>query len=192
MPLALGMVPEGERAAVLDALVAGHSRAPESHDLRRGGLSLRGGRAARRRAIGCAARYAGADRRAELRLHPRAGRDFAYRGLGRRPLAGPLYAGQRRGVVLSRAGWNQRGSFARGARAAGCCIRRWWERLQWVRAHYESALGQIESDWHRGAAETVYNFTIPANATATIEIDSAAAGMATVNGAALAHAMGAA
>ena len=62
--------------------------------------------------------------------------------------------------------------------------------IAWARAHYRSALGEIESEWHRGATETVYNFTIPANATATIEIDSAAAGTATVNGAAPAHAQG--
>ncbi len=62
--------------------------------------------------------------------------------------------------------------------------------IQWVRAHYRSSLGEIESEWHRGAAETVYNFTIPANATATIEIDSSAAGMAAVNGAPPAHALG--
>jgi hypothetical protein len=62
--------------------------------------------------------------------------------------------------------------------------------IQWARAHYRSALGEIESEWIRGATETVYNFTIPANATATIEIDSAAAGMATVNGAPSAHASG--
>jgi hypothetical protein len=62
--------------------------------------------------------------------------------------------------------------------------------IQWARVHYRSSLGEIESEWHRGATETVYNFTVPANATAEIEIDSAAAGMATVNGAPLAHAPG--
>jgi hypothetical protein len=54
--------------------------------------------------------------------------------------------------------------------------------IRWARAHYRSSLGEIESEWHRGAAETVYNFTVPANATAEIEIESAAAGMVTVNG----------
>ena len=63
-------------------------------------------------------------------------------------------------------------------------------KIQWARAHYRSALGEIESEWHRGAGETVYNFTIPANATATIEIDSAAAGMVTVNGVPPARAAG--
>jgi alpha-L-rhamnosidase len=62
--------------------------------------------------------------------------------------------------------------------------------IQWARVHYRSALGEIESEWHRGATETVYNFTVPANATATIEIDSMGAGMATVNGVPSAHAPG--
>jgi len=62
--------------------------------------------------------------------------------------------------------------------------------IRWARVHYRSSLGEIESEWRRGPAETVYNFTVPANATATIEIDSAAAGMATVNGASAAHAPG--
>jgi hypothetical protein len=63
-------------------------------------------------------------------------------------------------------------------------------KIQWARVHYRSSLGEIESEWHRGATETVYNFTIPANATAEIEIDSSAAGMATVNGAPLVRALG--
>ena len=55
--------------------------------------------------------------------------------------------------------------------------------IAWVRTKYLSVLGPIDSEWHRGATTTVYNFSVPANATATIEIDSAAVGMATVNGA---------
>jgi hypothetical protein len=62
--------------------------------------------------------------------------------------------------------------------------------IQWARVHYRSALGEIESEWHRGVAATIYDFTIPANATATIEIDSAAAGMVSVNGALPARASG--
>jgi hypothetical protein len=62
--------------------------------------------------------------------------------------------------------------------------------IQWTRAHYRSSLGEIESEWHRGAMETVYNFTIPPNTRAKIQIDSAAAGTATVNGVAPAHASG--
>jgi hypothetical protein len=62
--------------------------------------------------------------------------------------------------------------------------------ITWVRAHYRSTLGEIESEWHRGPAETVYNFNVPPNARAKIQIDSAAAGMATVNGVSPAHASG--
>jgi hypothetical protein len=62
--------------------------------------------------------------------------------------------------------------------------------ISWTRAKYHSALGEIESEWHRGPAETVYNFTVPANATATIEIDSGGAGVTTVNGVPPAHASG--
>ena len=54
--------------------------------------------------------------------------------------------------------------------------------IQWARAHYRSSLGEIESEWHRGPAETVYSFTIPANAWAKIEIDTVAPGTVTVNG----------
>jgi hypothetical protein len=62
--------------------------------------------------------------------------------------------------------------------------------LAWARAHYRSALGEIESQWHRGATETVYNFTIPPNTRAKIQIDSASAGEVTLNGVPPAHASG--
>jgi len=55
-------------------------------------------------------------------------------------------------------------------------------KLKWVRTRYDSALGPIESNWQRGSTETVYDFTVPANTTATIAIDSAAPGAAKVNG----------
>lgn len=59
-----------------------------------------------------------------------------------------------------------------------------------ARAHYDSALGMIESSWQRGAASTDYSFTIPPNATATIEIDSASPNAATVNGVPISKAAG--
>ncbi len=63
--------------------------------------------------------------------------------------------------------------------------------VQWVRTRYRSALGLIESDWRREASQTVYNFTIPANATATIELKTAAPRAVTVNGVAPSKAPGA-
>jgi hypothetical protein len=62
--------------------------------------------------------------------------------------------------------------------------------IQWARVHYRSSLGAVESEWHRGATATVYSFAVPANATATMEIDSSAAGMVTVNGVPPVHASG--
>jgi len=53
-------------------------------------------------------------------------------------------------------------------------------KIRWVRTHYESALGLIESSWRRGPVATVYDFAVPANA--TIEIDSARPNGVTVNG----------
>jgi alpha-L-rhamnosidase len=55
-------------------------------------------------------------------------------------------------------------------------------KIAWVRTHYDSALGMIESAWQRGAASTDYSFTIPPGATATIEIDSASPNETTMNG----------
>jgi len=62
--------------------------------------------------------------------------------------------------------------------------------IAWVRTRYDSALGLIASSWRHRAKETIYNFTIPANATAMIEIDSAAPAAAAVNGAPAAKAKG--
>ena len=181
MPLALGMVPEDQRAAVLDALVA-DIRAHQNHTTC-GEVGfhyevealLDGGRSdvlldMLERTDAPSYGYILAQ-----------GATSLTEALGRRPLAGPLHAGQRGGVVLSRAGRDQRGSFARGRTAAGSAPGRWRETSRGC-APLRSVVGEIESEWHRGATETVYNFTIPANATATIEIDSAAAGMVTVNG----------
>ena len=53
--------------------------------------------------------------------------------------------------------------------------------LQWVRTHDQSAIGRIESDWHREATGTTYNFTVPANTTATIELKTSTPRTLTVN-----------
>jgi hypothetical protein len=46
-------------------------------------------------------------------------------------------------------------------------------KLSEVRTSYVSAWGPIESNLKRGAAQTEYEFTIPANATATVELTTA-------------------
>jgi hypothetical protein len=55
-------------------------------------------------------------------------------------------------------------------------------RIRWVRTHYDSALGLVKSEWSRGAKETVFDFTIPANTLATVEIDTTSPELVTVNG----------
>ena len=55
-------------------------------------------------------------------------------------------------------------------------------RIEWVRASYHSTFGLVGSNWRRGASETVYEFVIPANATATIKLATAAPGAVTVDG----------
>jgi len=64
------------------------------------------------------------------------------------------------------------------------------DKLQWARARYESALGPVESDWRRGAKQTVYDFSIPAHTTATLEVTTASAGTVTVNGVSASKARG--
>jgi alpha-L-rhamnosidase len=45
-------------------------------------------------------------------------------------------------------------------------------KLNWVQTRYVSAWGPIESNWRRGPAQTAYEFTIPANATATVTLNT--------------------
>ena len=45
--------------------------------------------------------------------------------------------------------------------------------LTWVQTRYVSALGPVESNWRRGATQTEYQFTIPANSAATVELKTA-------------------
>lgn len=54
--------------------------------------------------------------------------------------------------------------------------------LKWVRTSYQSALGPIESDWQRDASQTIYDFSVPANATATIKLTMSLPRSTTVNG----------
>jgi alpha-L-rhamnosidase len=63
-------------------------------------------------------------------------------------------------------------------------------KLAWVRSQYTSVWGPIESNWKRDGAETVYEITIPANAKATVDLDHACARLVTVNGSGSAQAAG--
>ncbi len=181
MPLALGMVPEGERAAVLDALVA-DIRAHQYHTT---------------------SGEVGYHYEVDALLE--AGRSDVLLDMLERtdaPSYGYILA---QGATSLTEGWD--GSHSQDHFMLGSA-EEWFYRglgginvdlapesaqrlvlhpavvgkVAWVRTRYESALGLVESDWQRGTAMTVYNFTIPANATATIEIDSAAPGKTTVNG----------
>lgn len=55
-------------------------------------------------------------------------------------------------------------------------------KLASARADALTPLGIVASAWHREAKETIYNFSIPANATATIEVNAASPAAVTVDG----------
>lgn len=55
-------------------------------------------------------------------------------------------------------------------------------KLAWVNTSYQATLGLVESNWKRGASETVYDFSIPANSSATIEITAPFIDAVTING----------
>ncbi|MGB7264988.1 MAG: alpha-L-rhamnosidase C-terminal domain-containing protein, partial [Terracidiphilus sp.] len=189
MPLALGMVPEGERAAVLAALIA-DIRAHQNHTT---------------------SGEVGYHYEVDALLE--AGRSDVLLDMLERTDA-PSY-----GYILSQGatslteGWDGSHSqdhfmlgsaeewFYRGLGGINVDLAREGAqrlvlhpavvgKIAWVRTRYDSAVGLIESNWQRGAAKTTYKIAIPANMTATIEIDSADAKAATVNGVAAAKAAG--
>jgi len=189
MPLALGMVPEGERAAVLEALIA-DIRAHQNHTT---------------------SGEVGYHYEVEALLE--AGRsDVLFDMLSRTDA--PSY-----GYILSQGAtsltesWNATHSqdhfmlgsaeewFYRGLGGIHVDLANHGAerivlhpavvgKIAWVRTRYDSAVGPIESDWRQGASKTVYNFAVPANATATIEIDTADPNKVMVNGAQPAKAAG--
>jgi hypothetical protein len=55
-------------------------------------------------------------------------------------------------------------------------------QLASVSTSYRSALGPIQSNWHRGPASTTYRVAIPANTTATLRLQTAAPDLVRVNG----------
>jgi hypothetical protein len=189
MPLALGMVPNDQRAAVLDALVA-DVRAHGNH-VTAGDIGyhyvvdalLDGGRSdvlldMLERTDTPSYGYQLAQGATSLTeawdANPSSSQDhfmlgdaeeWFYRGLGGID------------VDLSRAGADR---LILHPAVVG--------KIAWVHTRYDSSLGMIKSGWQRGAASTDYSFTIPPNATATIEIDSVSPQDATVNGMAIAGA----
>ena len=191
MPLALGMVPEDQRAAVLDALVA-DIRAHRNH-VTAGDVGfhyvvdalLDGGRSdvlldMLERTDAPSYGYQLAQGATSLTeawdANPNSSQDhlmlgdaeeWFYRGLGGI------------NVDLARQG-------------AGRLVLHpdVVDNMAWVRTRYRSALGLVESAWQRGAASTEYDVFIPPNATATLEIDTASPAAATVNNVAAARAAG--
>ena len=63
-------------------------------------------------------------------------------------------------------------------------------KLVWVNTGYQSTMGLVESNWRRGADGTVYDFTIPTNSNATIEVTAESADAVLVNGQPVAKAAG--
>ncbi|MGB6692343.1 MAG: family 78 glycoside hydrolase catalytic domain [Terracidiphilus sp.] len=55
-------------------------------------------------------------------------------------------------------------------------------KLESVHVRYDSALGPVESAWRHDRDDTVYDFAIPANATATIELTTSSPQAVKVNG----------
>ncbi len=63
-------------------------------------------------------------------------------------------------------------------------------KLASVNARYQSILGLVQCNWRRGATGTDYDFTIPTNSNATIEVTAASADAVLVNGQPVAKAAG--
>jgi len=59
-----------------------------------------------------------------------------------------------------------------------------------VRTSYVAAWGPVESNWRLGATQTEYEFTIPANAQATVELRTASPDALRIDGAAAGDAPG--
>jgi hypothetical protein len=55
-------------------------------------------------------------------------------------------------------------------------------QLTWVRTSYQSVFGRVESNWRRGESATEYEFTVPIGTAATVEISTALPNTVTVNG----------
>jgi hypothetical protein len=56
--------------------------------------------------------------------------------------------------------------------------------IAWVHTRYQSAWGMVKSDWRHEGTEVVYDFSIPANTTATLELETSSPGTVLIDGAA--------
>ena len=183
MPLVVGLVPDSERAAVLDALVAdirGHNNHVTAGDI---GFHyvvdalLEGGRSdvlydMLERTDSPSYGYQLAKGATSLTeawdANPLSSQDhfmlghaeeWFYRGLG--------------GITIDFAKSGADRLILRPAIVG---------KLQWVHTRYQSDFGLIESSWKRTPAGVSYEFTIPPNATATIQVAAASADAVTLNG----------
>ena len=183
MPLALGMVPAGERAAVLDALVR-DIRSHQNH-VTAGDIGfhyvvdalIQGGRSdvlldmlqrTDAPSYGYQLQQGATSLTEAWDANPASsqdhfmlgdGEEWFYRGLG--------------GIRVDRALPTAQQIALRPAVPAG---------VDWVRTRYLSSLGPIESGWRRNGSQVVYDFSVPANSTASIEIQTSNPYTAAING----------
>ena len=183
MPLALGMAPPDERAAVLDTLVR-DIRAHQNH-VTAGDIGfhyvvdalIRGGRSdvlldmlqrTDAPSYGFQLRQGATSLTEAWDANPASSQDhfmlgdaeeWFYRGLG--------------GIEVNRSLPLAQQITLRPAVLAG---------IGWARTRYRSSLGPIQSDWRRNGAQVIYDFAIPANSTASIAIPTDNPQAVTING----------
>ncbi|MDE3161904.1 MAG: alpha-L-rhamnosidase, partial [Acidobacteriota bacterium] len=191
MPLALGMVPAGERAAVLEALVR-DIRSHQNHvtagdigfhyvvdaliqdgrsdvlldmlqrtDAPSYGYQLQQG------ATSLTEAWDANPASSQDHFMLGDGEEWFYRGLG--------------GIRVDRALPPAQQIALRPAVPAG---------VEWVRTRYLTSLGPIESDWRRNGSQVVYDFSVPVNSTASIEIQTPNPQTVTINSKAASIAQG--
>ena len=191
MPLALGMVPAAEGASVLAALV-GDIRAHQNH-VTAGDIGfhyvvdalIQGGRSdvlldmlqrTDAPSYGYQLQHGATSLTEAWDANPLSSQDhfmlgdaeeWFYRGLG--------------GIEVNRALPPTRQITLRPAVLPG---------IDWVRTQYRSSLGPIASNWRRAASQVVYDISVPANSTASIEIQATDPQAVTINGKAASVATG--
>ena len=191
MPLALGMVPPGERAAVLDTLVR-DIRSHQNH-VTAGDIGfhyvvdalIQGGRSdvlldmlqrTDAPSYGDQLKQGATSLTEAWDANPLSSQDhlmlgdaeeWFYRGLG--------------GIEVNLALPPVQQITLRPAVLAG---------VDWVRTRYLSSLGPIQSNWRRNGAQIIFDFTVPVNSTASITIPTDNPQAVTINGQATSAAEG--